>query len=263
MKAVLLIPCFNFERGVPSMLDQVSRWHGAAGHDFLVCTIDDGSTDRTADLLQRFASEQRSWFRCIRLGINQGKGEAIKKGFELFASEAEFIFFTDCDLHYGLPILTEVFMPLLERNDIVIADRSWVGSSNHDAASRRLSSYVFNRVMSILTGVTYRDSQAGCKGFRSSACAPIFELLRTKGFAFDVEILSLARFYRFRIAQVPVRFRSTQSPPEWTSIRLLRAAVPTLLDLFRINVRWKRGCYKHPLLEKRIDDAVYLIEDRM
>ena len=197
----------------------------------------------------------------MRLGFNQGKGAAIKKGFELFATEAEFIFFTDCDLHYGLSILTEVFMPLLEHNDIVIADRSWLKSGNHDAVLRRMSSYIFNRTMSILTGVTYRDSQAGCKGFRTTACAPMFELLRTNGFAFDVEVLSIAEFYRFRIAQLPVR--KVDHLPEGTSIRFTRHLLPTVLELVRINLRWKRGYYKHPLLEKRIDDMVFVIDDRL
>jgi dolichyl-phosphate beta-glucosyltransferase len=262
MKATLLIPCVNFEHSLPATLEALRRWHLDSGREFQVCMIDDGSSDGTGRLLDRFAADHRGWFRSVRLPSNQGKGAAIKKGFQLVAGETEYICFTDCDLHYGLTIFSEVFLPLLQTADIVIADRSWVASSNPQSLLRRSASFTFNRLMATLTGVTFRDSQAGCKGFRASTCGPIFDLLTTDGFAFDVELLSIASYYRLRIAQVAVRFRRPREAARESSIQLGRSSMAMVADLIRINLRWKRGRYAHRVLEQRIDDHVYTIDNQ-
>lgn len=260
MKNALLIPCYNYANNLAQTLQKIKFWNEALHEHFQVCVIDDGSTDNTAAILEEFLATNYTWFQFLRLPHNLGKGAAIQKGMQLFIKKSDHIFFTDCDLHYGLPIIHERLLPLLQENDIVIADRSWVASSNHEAISRRLSSYIFNRLMGQFTGVTLRDSQAGCKGFKTSSCMPIFEMMKIKGFAFDVEILSIAMFYRLRIAQVPVRFENEHQFPEESSIKILRSSFTMMLDLIRINLRWKRGKYKNSLLEKRIDDQIYTIK---
>ncbi len=259
MKPVLLIPVYNYANFLPETLEKILQWQSKTKQQFQVCVIDDGSKDATPEILDNFCAEHKEWFHFLRLPANQGKGAALKKGFQLYLQKSDYIFFTDCDLHYGLSIIQERMLPALEKNDIVIADRSWVASSNHEAISRRLSSYIFNRLMGQFTGVTLRDSQAGCKGFRSQVCAPIFDLMKTKGFAFDVEILSIAMFYRMKIMQIPVRFIREHQFPEESSIKLIRSSLQMIFDLLRINLRWKRGYYKSDALEKRIDDQVYTI----
>lgn len=259
-KYVLLIPAYNYGHSLPNTLAALKEWHSGPGKEFHVCVIDDGSNDNTHEILEEFIGANKEWFQSLRLAHNQGKGAAIKKGFQLYATRTEYIFFTDCDLHYGLPILTDRFVPLLAANDVVIADRSWVASSNHEAVSRQLSSYIFNRLTGLFTGVNLRDSQAGCKGFSAKACAPIFDLIKTEGFSFDVEVLSMALFYRLRIAQVPVRFEQEYDFPEESSVKLFRTAMEMIWELIRINLRWKRGYYKNTILEERINETIYTIK---
>jgi len=68
------------------MLDKLRRWHGEGGQDFQVCTIDDGSTDATAHLLERFASEHSGWLELtpllgllplLLLGIMPSKSSSV------------------------------------------------------------------------------------------------------------------------------------------------------------------------------------------
>lgn len=261
MTCGLIIPCYNFADGLERTLRRVDAWHETGGKDFHVLFVDDGSTDATHRMLVEFQRARESWLQVRRNPRNLGKGASIRAGFQQLGAFCDRIFFTDCDLHYGLSILNERMAPLLEHNDIVIADRSWVASSNHEAVSRQMSSYIFNRLMGLFTGVTLRDSQAGCKGFRTRECAPLFELMRIEGFAFDVEILSIALFYRLRIAQVPVRFENEHQFPGDSSVKLLRTSLKMFQDLVRINLRWKRGHYRHPEMGTRIDAQVYLVRD--
>src|SRR5207302_5658056 len=143
--------------------------------------------DGTLELLKEFGEKHTSWCEVVSLPKNSGKGAAIRKGFEAVCDRVDFMVFTDCDLHYGLNIISERVLPDLEHNDIAIVDRSWVTESKHQAISRRIASGVFKRIVSILTGVNFKDTQAGLKGFRVEACRPIFACLTLNGFSFDVE----------------------------------------------------------------------------
>ena len=106
----------------------------------------------------------------------------------------------------------------------------------------------------------FKDTQAGLKGFKVKPCIPLFSLLRLQGFALDVEILSLANFYRFRIAQLPISIDDPETIPKHSTINLLKAPWIMLYDLFQINRNWKRGNYEHPVLRQRVSAKVYRIQ---
>lgn len=255
----LIVPFYNFGRGVDTSLQKIAAWHKESRLNALVYLVDDGSTDRTGPALEAFHRENLEWTKLLRLPENRGKGFAVKRAALEIAPFCEYFVFTDCDLHYGLDIIQDRILPALANNEIVIADRSWCASRSHQAISRRMSSYIFNRITGMLTGVVLRDSQAGMKGFRAELCLPIFELLRTDGFAFDVEILGIATFYRFRVCQIPVRFDASYASPETSTIRLLRTSLKMIAELIAVNLRWKRGLYFHPQLEARVDAETYTI----
>ena len=258
---VLIIPIYNFSKQLPTVLESLTDWKNSFEKNKLrVIFSDDGSTDSTYKMLVEFGSKNSEWFEAITAKKNLGKGAAIRAGFSAaLKHEPELIFFTDCDLHYGTKIISEKMIPLLKDNQIVILDRSWVKSASHQKTSRKLLTAAFKRSVSILTGVNYSDTQAGLKGFQAKNCKPIFEKLTLNGFSFDVEILSIALYYRFRVAQVPVAFSENHNFPTSSTISFFKSSFFMLCDLFRINWNWKRGIYKSDELKKSIDDQVYKI----
>lgn len=123
---------------------------------------------------------------------------------------------------------------------------------------RRPASAVFNCCVATLAGAAFRDTQAGLKALRRDSCGPVFELLTVDGLAFDVELLLLALHYRLSsVEQFPVKI--TRRTAE-SSLSLFGASLAMLFDLFRINFNWKSGRYRHPLLERLIEQEVYAIE---
>lgn len=272
MKVVLIIPCYNFASQLAKTFEKIEKWRSNLNFQAHVCFVDDGSTDQTWEYLSKYAAQNQTWCHTIRQSQNFGKGAAIRAGFKKMTESTEsaeskngeptYIFFTDCDLHYGLKIISEKFIPSLEegQNDVVIADRSWSASAHHASLMRKLTSGIFNRCMSILTGVSFRDSQAGLKGFRVKTCKPVFDLLTMNGFTIDVEILSIALFYRLRVSQISVKFGRNYEFPRDSSIRVLKSSFKMLLDLIRINFNWKSGKYRHPELISRVDQSLYLID---
>ncbi len=255
----LIIPCYNFEHGLSKLFAQLEDWHAAEGRNAIVCFVDDGSTDKTQVHLESFVGERRSWCELISHPRNQGKGAAVRDGFETLQDRCEFILFTDCDLQYGLSIIGDAILPKLAHHDLIILDRWWGHLYRHMSFWRRWASALFNRLVAILTGVPMKDTQAGLKGFRTSSGRELFRLSRLNGFAFDVEILSIALYYRLRLFQLPVRFVGRPAVPPGSSVSLWRTTPTMLVDLIKINVGWKLGWYKSALFERQVDERGYSI----
>lgn len=258
----LVIPVFNFARGIEQTLQRLDHWEKQlADVSVNIVFSDDGSEDGTGEIIDAFITAVRPQWWLLRATKNQGKGQALRAGIQIaYECNPDIIVFSDCDLHYGLEIITERLVPRLGKADIVIADRSFSDQGNTATWVRQLASAVFNRMIAILTGVTYKDTQAGLKGFCAEACRPLFDVLTLKGFAFDVELLSVALRYRMRIEQLPVEFgdRSMGLP---SSVALIPSSLRMLLALLRINRNWKTGCYESPALRQRIEQTVYTIRD--
>jgi len=95
---------------------------------------------------------------------------------------------------------------------------------------------VFNLVGRLLFNVRYQDTQCGFKMFNRRARETLFPRCRLDGWAFDVELLALARREGFRIAEVPVRW--INSPD--TRVRAVSASLQMFRDLLRLRRRLKR-----------------------
>jgi hypothetical protein len=75
------------------------------------------------------------------------------------------------------------------------------------------------------------DSQCGFKFFQSAAAKRIFARQRIDGYMFDVEILALAQKFRYRIEQVPIRWRDDGD----SRLDLVRGNLRNVIDIFRIR----------------------------
>ncbi len=263
-RLVLVIPVYNFAHGIAATLVRLQRWaqgQAAQGIMLQLLLVDDGSTDATAARIEDFIATHPGPWRLLRVGSNRGKGYAVRAGVAAaWEFQPDAIVFTDCDLYYGLDIIAARMLPLLEQADIVIVDRSLTRRDRAVPLRRRLASAIFNRLVAMLTGIHYRDTQAGLKGFRATPCRALFDVLTLDRFAFDVELLSVALHHQFRIEQVPVDDGQSGSS-QTSSVAMLSASLQMLGDLLRINRNWKHGRYESQALRSRVADKVYAITD--
>lgn len=259
MEFALVIPCYNFASGLGRSFERIAEWRRVKAPGCRVYFVNDGSTDDTSKLLSDFAKSNADWCEAIDLPKNQGKGAAVRTGFLAAQKRCSKVVFTDCDIHYGLDLIIDRILPGLEDNDVVITDRSWVDESRAQTFVRHMASGLFSRAVGTLTGVLFHDTQAGLKGYRADSCLPLFELQQINSFSFDVEILSIAVYYRLRILQLPIMFSESYKFPESSTIRLVRTSLKMFGDLVRINLNWKRGRYASSALASRIDRQIYRI----
>lgn len=128
----------------------------------------------------------------------------------------------------------EKFLKEIENADIVIGSRAIDGANVmvHEPLYRELLGKLFNKMVQLLCVRGLIDTQCGAKMFKREAGLKIFSLSKISGFAFDVEILFLARRLGFRIKGIPVTWYYSED----TKVRTFRDGFWMLVDLLKI--RW-------------------------
>lgn len=231
----LIIPVFNFATGLPRTFAALEAWRAQHPETPIrVCFVNDGSKDMSQAELARFTTQHAAWAEYINFPQNRGKGACIKAGFLALAERCPKILFTDCDLYYGLELILPALAEL-EHADIVILDRSLFGSYGKRSGYRNLASRLFNKFVCLLTGVSFFDTQAGFKAFRTELCLPIFKHLRIERFAFDVELLAYATRYLLRIHSLPVILQETRKREMQKSTINLATSFEVIFDILRIG----------------------------
>ena len=238
----IVIPAYNEESRLPATLKAVDaylRQKSFSSSEILV--VDDGSTDRTVELVKRSEREHAS-LRLLKNPGNRGKGFAIRKG--MLEAGGEWILSTDADLSTPISELDKLLAEA-ERTGAQIAigsralDRSLVGV--HQSALRELSGRFFNVIMRLITGLPFHDTQCGFKLFRADAAREIFSRQTLDGFSFDVENLMIAKVLGYRAIEVPVVWNNV----EGTKVGML-AGMESFAALLGIRWRALTGRYAGP-----------------
>ncbi len=200
----IIIPTYNEAGRIRATLQELTRWLDATRRATEVIVVDDGSTDDTVAVVEAHA-QQDTRFRAMTSGANYGKEHAV--GLGIAASKGELVLFTDADL--SIPITQiDLFCDALEEADIAVASRAKAGASvgRRPPLHRQLMGRVFNAWVQIVALPGLHDTQCGFKLFRGDIARDVFARRTVDGFAFDVEILYLARRNGLRVVEVPVHW---------------------------------------------------------
>ena len=136
------------------------------------------------------------------------KGFAIKTG--VMDSTGDAVIFIDGDMEIDLNTISK-YVEALENADIVIATKWHPNSTVSMPFSRKIMSRTFNVLVRILIGFNLKDTQVGLKVMKRSAVDNIFPQLAVKRYAFDVELLTLAKLYDLKIVEMPVKLKLISS----------------------------------------------------
>jgi len=234
VKVSVVVPAYNEEKRLPATLARIGDYLRQAGEsEWEIVVVDDGSSDRTADVARAAAPEAGVPVEVVVLPRNRGKGAAIREG--VVRTRGERVLVSDADL--STPI--EEWRRLSDAGTpIAIGSRAIDEATvrRRQAWYRRTLGKLFNRLVRALSVPGIRDTQCGFKLFDGAVARELFSSARIDRFAWDVEILALARARGIPIAEVPVLwFNSPES-----KVSVLRDLIPTMRDLIRIRLRIKR-----------------------
>ncbi len=234
----VVIPAYDEAARIGRTLDRV-RAHLAEHHPGSeVLVVDDGSADETAARVEDAARAGSAAaggdpaIRCLRQPSNRGKGAAVRAG--VLAATRPYVLMSDADLSTPIEEVSRLLAAVAGGADVAIGSRALPGSRIEisQPLHRVVMGKSFNKLMRSVTFLGVIDSQCGFKLFPLEVAHRLFAPARIDGFAFDVEVLWLARRAGMRIAEVPVRWvndpRSTVQP--------VRHSAQMLRDVLRI--RW-------------------------
>lgn len=236
----VVVPCFNEESTIFGNLIKINHYLESHFQSFELIAVDDGSKDETAKELLK--AKELLPLKIITLGKNGGKGGAVKAGF-LASKDTDIVMFLDADLAIPIEEL-EKFIPAIKNGfDIAIASRFVPGLKIKKRVVwyRKFMEHVFRLMrMMIINNYDIRDTQCGFKVFSRRAAMAIFPQLTISRFAFDSEVIFIARKMGFKIKELPI---TLQNPRE-SHVRLLRDPLNMTRDLLRIRINQMKGLYK-------------------
>jgi len=224
------VPSFNEELRLPDSLERIAAYIYSSGRRTEVLVVDDGSTDRTAEVAASFCGRIGN-LRVLQNGENRGKGYSVRHG--MLEARGETVLFTDADL--SAPIEeADKLISALQQYDVAIGSRAMNRDliEVHESAFREFAGIIFNRIVRVVLWLPFVDTQCGFKGFRRERCRIIFEQQRIERFGFDPELLYLARHHGLKSIEIPVRW--SHSPA--TKINMMRDSIQMFVDVF--TIRW-------------------------
>ena len=233
----VVIPAYNEERRLPETLDTVCAYLATKAYPWEIVVADDGSDDATAVIVAR-AGQKDERVKLLPLP-HRGKGWAVKNG--MLAARGEYRFLCDADLSMPIDLLDRLLPGGAPPLDIIIGSREAPGARRIGEPRRRwLMGRVFNAMTRALATPGIADTQCGFKVFRAAAAETLFGLQMLDGFAFDAEILFLARRRGFSVAEVGIDWHYRSE----SKVRPMRDGWRTLRDLVIIRFRSLAGRYE-------------------
>ena len=162
-----------------------------------VIVVDDGSEDRTAEIAELAGAE------VISHSFNQGKGAALKTGFESVNGNTDIILTLDADGQHNPEEIPKLVKPIIDGEaDIVNGSRYLQGNGKETPAYRRLGQTVLDNVTNINSGLKVTDSQSGFRAF-ATYTLPAFRF-NQNGFSIESEMLVDAANFGSRIMEVEI-----------------------------------------------------------
>jgi len=235
----LIIPAFNEEARIVKSLDRIFSFLKTEPYSTEVIIVDDGSKDRTGDLVREHYNNHDS-VRIYQQSHNSGKGAAVKQG--MLLASGEYLFFSDADLSVPIETLPEFLAQLENHFDVTIGTRRKAGAAIevHQPLYRELLGGTYTTLSNQLLGLQVSDFTCGFKGFRREAARDLFSRQQLKNWSFDAEILYLAQLKEYRVLEVPVTWRDDRA----TKVRLGRDIFMSFLELLQIRFYDSQGKYQ-------------------
>ncbi|MEI7901521.1 MAG: dolichyl-phosphate beta-glucosyltransferase [bacterium] len=242
VRLTLVIPVYKEHRRMEESLEKVAAFVAATEEVSVdAIFVDDGSPDNSASIINAFLADRDDpSLRLIRYPVNQGKGYAVKTG--VLAAEGDLILMSDADLSTPLEDWRPLKAAIDAGADIACGSRAVRGAhiGKPPPLHRRLLSRIFNLLVHVAGVHGIRDTQCGFKLFRAEAAKQVFGQMRTRRFAFDVEMIALARDLGYQVAEVPVNWDYSGH----STVRIFSSGGRMLFDVFLLAVR-RTMCGKH------------------
>jgi len=224
MKLSVIIPAYNEAERIKKTILSVQGYLSRQNYDWEIIVISDGSKDNTAE------AARQEGVKVIDNKTNQGKGAVVKQG--MLTAQGDYRLFMDADNSTKIENLDKFWEFFDKGYDVVIASIGLKDSKILEKTGwhRRMLGKFSKYLIQIIMFWKIKDSQRGFKCFSAEAAKKIFPKQKIMRWGFDIEILTLAKLFNFKIKEVPIIWQNIGK-----SEVNLKSYFKTLLELFKIK----------------------------
>lgn len=245
MKISIVIPSFNEENNIRTgSLSGMVDYLNEQKYSWEIIVVDDGSTDKTADLAEKFAKNHKNI--AVLREPHRGKGGTVIAG--MLKAKGDIVIFDDMDQATPIDQLDKILPKFSENFDVVIGSRA---GREGAPLIRKTMALGFSILRNLILQLPYKDTQCGFKAFTKTASEQIFKRLQifnnkqaqtgaSVSAGFDLEILYVARKLKLKVAEVPVVWHHK----EGTKVNPIKDSWEGLRDLFKVRINALQGRYK-------------------
>ncbi|MCZ6601007.1 MAG: glycosyltransferase family 2 protein [Acidobacteria bacterium] len=234
----IVVPTYNEAEIITATLEEIASHLRRLGVRGEILVADDGSNDATL-ARARAASLSDTLLRLLPAQRNRGKGDAVRRG--VLAARGRFVLFTDADLSTPLTELDRFLRELEAGHPLVIGSRKLEPQRvvRRQPWPRQFMGRVFSWLARRLLNPEVADFTCGFKAFRREVVDTLFTPLTLAGWAFDAELLHVARRRRIPVLELPVAWANRGA----TRVRLRRDILVSAAGLLRVVWNGWRGRY--------------------
>jgi glycosyltransferase involved in cell wall biosynthesis len=190
VRTTVVLPAYNEGAALPHVLDELGEY---LDRSYEVLVVDDGSTDDTADVAERYP------VRLVQHASNRGKGVAIRTG--ITEAQGQNVVIMDADATYPVPAIKEM-VELLDDHDLVRGVRESEPESMPFV--NRMGNWLFNKLLAISHGLEGTDHLSGLYAMRRSEAVRLGT--EARGFDIETEIGIKAKARGLREAEIPISY---------------------------------------------------------
>jgi histidinol-phosphate phosphatase family protein len=217
----VIVPAYNEERALPIVLAKI---FGVIDRRYELIVVDDGSTDRTAEVASQFPC------RVIRHEVNRGKGEALKS--TIRQARGENIIWIDADDSYPVKLIPRM-AEALDIYDMVVCSRKH-GQENIPQLNR-IGNFIFRNLIRKIYGFKPYDPCSGLYGAKKSHLEMMG--LSSRRFAIEPEISIKGGRMKLKMLDIPIEYRPRLGE---TKLSSLRAGWEDMWTIFKL-ILWRPG----------------------
>ncbi|MBI4407070.1 MAG: glycosyltransferase family 2 protein [Candidatus Kerfeldbacteria bacterium] len=234
MNLTIVVPAYNEAKRLPATLAQLEWYARRVQFAIQIIVVDDGSVDGTKQVVEQ---GKYPHVQVVSLEKNAGKFAAFRAG--VLQANSDWILLYDADGATPITVLDQ-WLPELEQYDGLLGSRQVAGAhiTVQQSFPRQVLGRTSYRVIRLLTGVTYRDTQCGFKLFRTNLVKKAVQQMRLTRFAGDVELIYLLQLLGARLKEMPVEWHDVPN-----SKVKLGDYFNSFVDIMRIRHNRKHGQY--------------------
>ena len=235
----VVIPTYNEANKIKGTIEAIYSYLSRQSYSLEAVVVSDGSSDKTVEVISEFISNKPE-FSLIANTQNHGKGYVVRQG--MLTVTGDYRIFVDADNAISMEQIEKFWPYFNEDYNIIIGSIELPGAVINENAQwyRRFLGKYSKYLIRIIAGLwDIHDSQRAFKLFTAKAANDIFSRTKINRFAFDIEVLVLAKKFNYKIKELPVIWNNSGD-----STVHLSSYFQVLKDLFKIRWRLWTGEYK-------------------